>query len=130
MMFIMQSDIVRQDVQRAVIRERLGHRHRHPLLLPHSPLLRSALFPLRENIMLSDEVSRARMQRAREEGAEDEIGQGAAAGVAKEQEVEGELGGDVEDVDARQGELVDEHGPQGVEEDLEGAEEGFAEDGV
>lgn len=26
--------------------------------------------------------------------------------------------------------LVDHHGPESVEEDLEGAEEGFAEDGV
>lgn len=33
-------------------------------------------------------------------------------------------------MDPGQGQLVDHHGPQGVEEDLEGAEEGFAGDGV
>ena len=30
-------------------------------------------------------------------------------------------------MDLRKGKLVDEDGPEGVEEDLEGAEEGFAE---
>lgn len=80
--------------------------------------------------MLGDEVAGARMQGAGEEGAEEEIGEGAGAGVAEEQEVEGELGGDVDGVDGGRGQAVDEHGPQGVEEDLEGAEEGFAEDGV
>jgi hypothetical protein len=47
-----------------------------------------------------------------------------------ERGVEEQLGRDVEDLDVGDGELVDEHGPQGVEEDLEGGEEGFAEDGV
>jgi len=35
---------------------------------------------------------------------------------------------DVEEVQLRQGQLVDEHGAEGVEEDLEGTEEGFAGD--
>jgi len=33
-------------------------------------------------------------------------------------------------VQARERQLVHHHGPQGVEEDLEGGEEGLAEDGV
>jgi hypothetical protein len=33
-------------------------------------------------------------------------------------------------VDGGEGRAVDEHGAQGVEEDLEGAEEGLAEEGV
>ena len=37
---------------------------------------------------------------------------------------------DVEEVDGGEGGAVDEHGAQGVEEDLEGAEEGLAEEGV
>ncbi len=49
--------------------------------------------------------------------------------MVDEEVVEGELGGDVEEVDAREGELVNQHGTEGVEQDLEGAEEGFAEDG-
>lgn len=37
---------------------------------------------------------------------------------------------DVEEMDLSQGKLVDHHGAEGVEEDLEGAEEGFTQDGV
>ena len=33
-------------------------------------------------------------------------------------------------MDGREGGTVDEYGADGVEEDLEGAEEGFAEEGV
>jgi hypothetical protein len=45
-------------------------------------------------------------------------------------DVEEDLDCNVEEVDPGKGERVDHHGAQGVEEDLEGAEEGFAEDGV
>ncbi len=37
---------------------------------------------------------------------------------------------DVYEVDGGEGDLVDEHGAHGVEEDLEGTEEGLAEEGV
>ncbi len=47
-----------------------------------------------------------------------------------EEEVEKDLSYNVEEVDVGQWELVDHHGAEGVEEDLEGAEEGLAEDGV
>jgi hypothetical protein len=40
------------------------------------------------------------------------------------------LGEDVDEVDACEGDFEDEDGADGVEEDLEGAEEGFAEEGV
>jgi hypothetical protein len=40
------------------------------------------------------------------------------------------LGGDVDEVDAGERHFVDKEGADGVEEDLEGAEEGFAKDGV
>jgi hypothetical protein len=36
------------------------------------------------------------------------------------------LGEDVEEVDGGEGDFVDEDGADGVEEDLEGAEEGFS----
>ncbi len=38
--------------------------------------------------------------------------------------------GDVDEVHGGEGDPVDEHGTHGVEEDLEGAEEGLAEEGV
>lgn len=48
----------------------------------------------------------------------------------EQKRVEGELDGDVEEVDASQGDAVDGHRSQGVEEDLEGTEESFSEDRV
>ena len=51
-------------------------------------------------------------------------------GESHEGVVEGGLDGDVEEVDFGEGHAVDGHGAEGVEEDLEGAEEGLAEDGV
>lgn len=53
-----------------------------------------------------------------------------AAGIAQNGSVEGQLGDDVEGVDLGEWNAVDSHGADGVEEDLEGTEEGFAEDGV
>lgn len=47
-----------------------------------------------------------------------------------EEGVEGDLHEDVEGVDAGQGDSVDGHGADGVEEDLESTEECLAEDGV
>lgn len=44
--------------------------------------------------------------------------------------VESELDGDVEGVDPGKGDFVDHHWPQRIEEDLEGAEEGFPGHGV
>lgn len=47
-----------------------------------------------------------------------------------EEGVKRDLYEDVEGVNAGQGDSVDGHGADGVEEDLEGAEECLAEDGV
>lgn len=44
--------------------------------------------------------------------------------------VEDELDDKVEEVYPGEGDLENTHGPDGVEEDLEGAEEGLAQDGV
>ena len=44
--------------------------------------------------------------------------------------IKAELDGEVEERDARERDLVHGHGAHGVEEDLESAEESFAEDGV
>jgi len=48
-------------------------------------------------------------------------------GIADEDDVEENLGSDVDEVDACERHFVHEHGPEGVEEDLEGAEECFSE---
>jgi len=124
-MFIMQAHVIRQEIKRSIIRERLWDRDRR---VPRSGGLSQGCAV--EDVVFGDEVARAGMQGAREEGAEDQIYEGVGGGVCDEEVVEGQLGEDVEEVDVCEGELVDEHGAEGVEEDLEGAEEGFAEEGV
>jgi len=51
-------------------------------------------------------------------------------GVAHEDPVEEDLSEDVQEVDRREGDFVHEDWADGVEEDLEGAEECFSEQGV
>ena len=53
-----------------------------------------------------------------------------AADCLIDEGVKGELRGDVQEVQGGERQLVDEHGPQRVEEDLEGAEEGLPRHGV
>ena len=80
--------------------------------------------------MLRDEVPRTRVQGSRKKGARDEVYQRVYACVFHEEVVEEDLGEDVEEVELGKRDLVDHHGTESVEEDLEGAEEGLAEDGV
>lgn len=85
---------------------------------------------LRKDVVFGDEVACDRVQRAGEEGAQDEIAEGFASDVLYEQVVDCELHEDVEGVNAGQRKVVDHHRTEGVEEDLEGGEEGFAGHGV
>ena len=124
MVLVMQPHVVGEQIQRAVIRERLWDR-RVRLRKP----LGSQGFAV-EDVVLGDEVPGAGVQGAGEEGGQDQVDEGRGAAGGDEEVVEEELGGDVEQVQGGERQLVDEHGPQGVEEDLEGAEEGFAEEGV
>lgn len=120
---VVQADVVRQEVEGPVVRVGLGHgdavgrvglRRRHR----------------RIHVVLGDEVAGERVQAAGQERREHEVQQRLRAQRAQHHGVEGELGGDVEGRDPGEGHAVHGHGPQGVEEDLEGAEEGLAEDGV
>jgi len=83
-----------------------------------------------EDVVFGDEVARAGVQRASEEGGEDQVVEGVGGAELDEDGVEEELDEDVDEVDGGEGHGVDEDGADGVEEDLEGAEEGFAEEGV
>lgn len=119
------ADVVGQDVERAVVAVGLGDGHvgrvlrflggRHRLV----------------DVVLGDEVAGGRVQGAGEEGGEQQVEEGRPGGGGfREDGVEGELHGQVEQVHPGEGDLEDAHGPDGVEEDLEGAEEGFAQDRV
>ena len=45
-------------------------------------------------------------------------------------DIEEDLDGDIDKVDFREGDFVDEHRSESVEEDLEGAEKCFPEEGI
>ena len=82
------------------------------------------------HVVLRNEMSRTGMQTSRQETRHEQINQRIPTHGSNERDVEDDLSEDVEEVDGREGDFVDEHGPHGVEEDLEGAEEGFAQEGV
>lgn len=123
MVLVVQAHVVREPVQRAVVRERLGQ-GRVRARVPRGVRL------LAEDVVLGDEVARAGMERAREEGREDEVVERVRGAGPDQDVVERELSCDVEHVDGGEGHGVHEDGPDGVEENLEGAEEGLAKEGV
>jgi hypothetical protein len=129
MVLVVQAHVVREQVQHAVVRESLRRRRKLGFLALLVGFLQRARV-LCEDIVLGDEVACDGVQGAGEEGAQDEVAESFAADVLHEKVVDGELHEDVEGVDARQGQVVDHHGTQGVKEDLEGCEERFAGDGV
>lgn len=138
---VVQADVVGEEIERAVVRVCL--RGREGVQRVVCLLLRllgvvlfgdglGAVVDAREEVVFCDEVAGAGVQGAGEEGAQEEVEErleGVAA-QARKGVVEGELDEEVEGVDGGEGRAVDEHGAQGVEEDLEGAEEGLAEEGV
>lgn len=75
-----------------------------------------------EDVVLGDEVGRAGVETAGEEGAEDEVGEGPPAEQLVDAEAECELDSKVERDPGRWPLGADEAGSQGVEEDLECAE--------
>lgn len=120
---VVQADVVGDPVERAVVGKGLGD---------GDPVGRVTLGrgDGLVDVVLGDEVAGDGVQAAGEEGGEDQVEEGVPRGVADEEHVEADLDGDVEGVDAREGDAVDGHGAYGVEEDLKGAEEGLAHDGV
>lgn len=125
MVLIVQPHVPGEEVQRAVVRVRLRHRG-----VEFRARITRLGGQVLKDVVLCDEVSSQGMQTARQETGEDEVEECVSAGVFDEADVEGNLHYDVEEVDLCQRDLVDHHWAEGVEEDLEGAEECFAEDGV
>lgn len=123
MMLVVQPDVVGEDVAWSVVREGLGHGH----LVVRVPLLRGHGLVY---VVLRDEVTGERVQGASEERGEDEVEERIDATRSVDNIVEGRLNSDVQEVDASERHAVDEHRAEGVEEDLECAEEGLPEDGV
>jgi len=120
---VMQTHVIREEVQRAVVGE--GFRD----LGPGERVLGRGRLAL-EDVVLGDEVAGGGMQRAGEEGAEDQIVEGIRTAELDEHVVEEDLRADVDEMDAGEWDLVDADGSQRVEQDLEGAEKGLSEDRV
>lgn len=78
--------------------------------------------------MFRDEVACARVERACEEGGKDQVNKSVARGPFDKGYVKSDLYYDVDKVDLCERKLIDHHWAKGVEEDLEGAEEGLAKD--
>jgi len=83
-MLIMQSHIVRQEIEWAIIRERLWDRDGH-IAWPGGLFQGRAV----EDVVFGDEVARTRVQGAGQEGAKDEVYEGVWGGVRDEEVVKG-----------------------------------------
>lgn len=121
---VVQADVVGEPVEWAVVGEGLrdGDVVLRVLLLRSDGLV---------DIVFGDEVACKGVEAAGEEGGNEEVEDRFDRGrEVDEGGVEADLDGDVKKVDLGQGDAVDGHGANGIEEDLEGAEEGFAENGV
>lgn len=126
---VMQSDVVGEVVQHAVVAECLRDGDVFPVDTG-GDFGRGLALDIRavEDVVLCDEVAGAGVERAREEGGEYQVLEGLLAAGLDQHIVECYLHDDVEEVEVRQGKVEDEHRPQGIEKDLESGEEGFAED--
>lgn len=118
-MLVMQAHVIRQHVQRTVVRERLGHGRVGQRIF-------GACRQFLEGVVLGYEMACAGVEGARKEGGEDKVVDGVSRAGLDEDGVEEDLYEDVDKVDGGEGDGVDEYWSDGVEEDLEGAEEGFA----
>jgi len=123
MVLIVQADVVRQDVERAVVRVSLWDRY----LICRVEGRGLGLF---EDVVLSNEVACTGMQTSRQEGAENQVSHCFSTNKLGKNVVKDKLHHDVEEVDLGHWELVYEHRTQCVEENLESGEEGFASDRV
>lgn len=96
---VVQANVVGEQVQRAIVGERLWWRGELGFLaLRVGVLLRARV--LREDVVLGDEVACYWVKGACQEGAQDEVAESFAADVGHDEVVEGELDGNVEGVDA------------------------------
>jgi hypothetical protein len=80
--------------------------------------------------MFSDEMASQRVKATRQERGENKVIEGVPGAGADENVVECNLNEDIDKVDAGEGYLIDEDGADSIEENLKGAEKGFAKEGI
>lgn len=123
MVLVVEADVVREPVERAVVGEGLGNGDAVIRVL-----LRGGDGFV--DVVLSDKVASQGVKATSKEGRQEEVEVSVEGGEVDEGGVEGELDSNVQEVDLGQGNAVHGHGAEGVEEDLEGAEEGLSKNGV
>ena len=126
MVFIMESDVVCEDIQGTVVRVRFWNGGALDVFWDRRVVDCGWV----ENVMFGDEVRRKWVERPGEERRHEEVDQCVEAHCLSDDRVESEFDDQIESVDAGEWVFVYHHGTQGVEEDLKGAEESFAEEGI
>jgi hypothetical protein len=118
MMFIMQTNIISKEIQRAVIR----------VCLRDESVGERILSSLRwvEDVVLSDKMASTGVKRTGKEGGEDQVVETMHRASLDKDEIEKDLDSNVDEMDLGKGNFVDEYRAEGVEEDLEGAEESLS----
>lgn len=134
MVLVVQTNIPGKEVEDAVVGVRLRDwRVELGVWLPRScRIVWNRVFwrKVGEDVVLGDEVAGAWVQGAGEKRAEDEVEEGVPAAGLDEDGVEDYLHEDVEHVDLCDIHGVNHHWAEGVEQDLECAEEGLSCDVV
>lgn len=122
-MFIVQAHIVGQEIERAVVGKSLGDGNQTGGIP-----CRLGLFL--ENVVLCDEMAGARVERAREKRAENEVLERIKSCVSYKRNVKDDLNKYIPEVNSREWQLVHHYRPNGIEEDLKSAKKGFSQDRV
>lgn len=120
---VVKTDVVGEPVQRSIVREGLGN---GDLVLRVASGGSNGFV----HVVLGDEVASQRVKTPSQKGGEQQVEERVDRGVLQENEIKGDLDSDVEGVNSSQRNAVDGHGSQGVEEDLESAEEGLSENRI
>lgn len=121
---IVVADVVRQHIQRAVVAVSLRH---WDVVVGVPSLGGDSLV----DVVLCDEMTSSGVPRSGQERAEQKVqDRFVAVQIRDHGEVKRKLHDEVEEMNPGEGDLEDTHWPDGVEEDLEGAEEGLPQNGV
>lgn len=117
------SDVVGKNVERTIVRKCLRKRD---LVVGVALSGGNGLV----YVVLGDKVASQGVQAASQEGREQQVEKGVVGSITDQDDVKRSLNKDVEGVNLGQVHAVHRHGTDCVEEDLKGAEECLAQDGV
>lgn len=122
-MLVVQSHIECEEVQSSIVTVRLWN-------LSVCQWVSGSKRLLLEDVMFGDEVSCARVQASSKERREDQVVQGIGGCGLDKRIIKCDLDCDVECVDRSEGDLIDHHWAESVEQDLESCEKSFPEDRI